>query len=103
MRTASDNPDRSGRDCGGGWTVRLLGERPLLFSELDQAVYEIDPLTAYVSWSLESGVAPELIVADLVESGIGEQIAFTAFAETGAATPAVAGGADPCGRSYRPG
>ena len=64
--------------------LAVLDQRNLLFSEARQAVYELDDLSAHVWRCLDSRLAPEQIVADMVQAG----------AEKAEAAKAVAAAAD---------
>jgi len=60
--------------------LAVLDQRNLLFSEARQAVYELDDLSAHVWRCLDSGLAPEQIVADMVQAGAEKAAAANAVA-----------------------
>jgi len=61
--------------------LRSLGGRKLLFSEDNQAVYELDELTAFVWQSLRSDMSVAAIVNELTVAGMGEESAIRAVDE----------------------
>ena len=50
--------------------LRSLAGRNLLFSEMQQAVYELDDLGAYVWRCRHAGLSPEQIVRELADAGV---------------------------------
>ena len=48
----------------------MLGERNLIFSEAQQAVYELDDLAAYVWTSRDAGMTTDGIVRELIATGV---------------------------------
>ena len=68
--------------------LRSLGGRKLLFSEDNQAVYELDELTAFVWQSLRSDMSVAAIVNELAVAGMGEESAIRAVDQAIAQLPA---------------
>lgn len=58
--------------------LRTLGQHNLLFSEVDQRVYELDDLTAFVWKSLQKGMLTEVIVEELIAAGLDGEAATCA-------------------------
>jgi hypothetical protein len=53
----------------GRFALRVLAGRNLLFSEARQAIYDLNDVAAYVWQSLEEGLRPDAMVAELVAAG----------------------------------
>ena len=80
-RTASSESALDKLRPAGAWILSSLGDHQLLFSEADQAVYEVDDLTAHVCSSLERGLSPRLIIDELVDAGLAAGHAKAAVTE----------------------
>lgn len=59
-----------------------LGARNLLFSEADQAVYELNDLAAYAWRSLETGMRADAIAGELIATGVDPDEARSTVAAT---------------------
>jgi hypothetical protein len=68
--------------------LRSLGGRKLLFSEAEQAIYEVDEVAAFVWQSLRSGMSAVAIAKELTAAGVAEDSAMQAVKQAIAQLPA---------------